>query len=156
MGNLVIHQDTIHSLDGEGDEVKDAIRLAEEDEALLNWTSEPIIDICVSKDLESKLQEMNFRSLSIDSIRVLEYDDQGCDDEIDDYEEFEDALQMPTRDLGPDHVTVEIINVRSEEEKRELKVVVNLEQSKMIELFKEYIGSRDCTAQNSSVLRGRT
>ncbi|MED6117787.1 hypothetical protein PIB30_113080, partial [Stylosanthes scabra] len=48
IAQYVIHQDTIHSLDGEGDEIKDAIRRAKEDEALLNWTSEPIIDICVS------------------------------------------------------------------------------------------------------------
>ncbi|MED6142080.1 hypothetical protein PIB30_109988 [Stylosanthes scabra] len=97
----VIHQDTIHSLDGEGDEIKDAIRRAKEDEALLNCTSEPIIDIWVSKDFESKFQEMNFKSLSIDSIGALEYDDQGCDEEVDDYEEFEKALQISTRDLGP-------------------------------------------------------
>ncbi|MED6215291.1 hypothetical protein PIB30_112106, partial [Stylosanthes scabra] len=49
IAQYVIHQDTIHSLDGEEDEIKDAIRRAKEDEALLNWTSEPIIDICVSK-----------------------------------------------------------------------------------------------------------
>ncbi|MED6190680.1 hypothetical protein PIB30_108072, partial [Stylosanthes scabra] len=48
IAQYVIHQDTIHSLDGERDEIKDAIRRAKEDEALLNWTSEPIIDICFS------------------------------------------------------------------------------------------------------------
>ncbi|MED6120108.1 hypothetical protein PIB30_017929 [Stylosanthes scabra] len=36
IAQYVIHQDTINSLDGEGDEVKDAIRRAKEDEALLN------------------------------------------------------------------------------------------------------------------------
>ncbi|MED6202703.1 hypothetical protein PIB30_108161, partial [Stylosanthes scabra] len=79
---------------------------------------------------------MNFKSLSIDSIGALEYDDQGCDEEVDDYEEFEKALQISTRDLGRNQETVEIINVGSEEEKKELKVVVNPEQSKMIELLR--------------------
>ncbi|MED6188111.1 hypothetical protein PIB30_082933 [Stylosanthes scabra] len=74
-------------------------------------------------------QEINFRSLSIDPIGTLEYDAKGSEEEM----------------------------------------KVNPEQSKMIEFCKEYIGvfawsyhdmpgfgSRDCIAQNSSILRGRT
>ena len=96
----------------------------------------------LSRDLnlaEILSHEKDFEGLSIDSLAALDCVDTESEEEKKIVEEFTKLTEYSEKEFGPDDEVVEMINMGTAEEKKELKIVDNPERAEMIALFKEYL-----------------
>ena len=95
-----------------------------------------------SRDLdlgEVSSHERTLENTMIDSPLVMDVNGDDSDEDRSAFKEFEKLVEVSEREFGLHEETIEIINMGTEENKKELKMVDNPERESMIKLFSEYM-----------------
>ncbi|XP_061359320.1 uncharacterized protein LOC133303422 [Gastrolobium bilobum] len=131
----------INALDDEDLGGCSTIRPSTNDEALKNWQTEPVIDVIAIKNLdliETLPHERDLENSPIDPFMAINEEDPESDEEQI-VEKLSKLLEGSEKEFDLNDEAFELINMGTEEEKKELKIVDNPEREEMIQLFKEYL-----------------